>query len=418
MTKLSSVDELSTTYRDPGVKIVDARPTSAYNGWRLGGERRGGHIPGARAFPEAWAADATDGELAGLLEAKGITSDDSVVVYGFSDHDGASLAQRLSGLGYVDVAVLEGGLSGWADRDDLDVERLPRFRHLVYPQWLARLLAGEPVEEAPAGEVALFHVNSDTPEGYEHGHIPGAFYLDTNLLESPEDWNRRSAPELEAALLELGITSDTTVVVYGRDGAFDADGTGEAGLIAAARAAGILLYAGVEDVRLLDGGLGAWVGAGLPVETTPNAPTPASEFGGTIPAHPEYFIDFEGANEVLADPEAALVSVRSRPENLGETSGYDYIQEAGDIPGAIWGNSGSDAHHMEHYRNPDDTMRNFHEIAANWEAIGITPDRDVTCYCGTGSRASEAFFYAYLMGWSNVSIYDGGWLEWSRRMSA
>jgi len=34
-------------------------------------------------------------------------------------------------------------------------------------------------------------------------------------------------------------------------------------------------------------------------------------------------------------------------------------------------------------------------------------------YCGTGWRASEAFLYACWLGWKNISIYDGGWLEWS-----
>ncbi|MEJ2559104.1 MAG: rhodanese-like domain-containing protein, partial [Anaerolineae bacterium] len=38
----------------------------------------------------------------------------------------------------------------------------------------------------------------------------------------------------------------------------------------------------------------------------------------------------------------------------------------------------------------------------------------VAFYCGTGWRASETFFYAHLMGWPHVAVYDGGWFEWSR----
>ncbi|WP_227625940.1 rhodanese-like domain-containing protein [Geofilum rubicundum] len=34
-------------------------------------------------------------------------------------------------------------------------------------------------------------------------------------------------------------------------------------------------------------------------------------------------------------------------------------------------------------------------------------------YCGTGWRGSEAWFNAWLMGWPKVSVYDGGWFEWS-----
>ena len=417
MVKSITADQLSETRA--GFDLLDARPIAAYNGWRLGEEARGGHIPGSVAFPASWWVAGSDTDLASLLSAKGVAPDHPVVVYG-SEEDTAALADRLANLGYGDVAILAGGLRDWAEQGR-EVITLPRFRQLVYAAWLHRLLEGAPVEEGPAGDFAVFHVNSDTPEAYERGHIPGAFYLDTNALESPADWNRRSPEELAEALTAHGITSYTTVILYGRDGVYDGaeQGPGEAGLIAAARAAGILLYSGVEDVRLLDGGLAAWVAAGYPVEAGTRSLVPASDFGTAIPAHPRYFIDFDEAADLAAHHgDGVLVSVRSRPETLGETSGYDYIQQAGDIPGAIWGNSGSDAHHMEHYRNVDDTMRDFHEIAANWKAIGITPDQNVTFYCGTGSRASEAFFYAYLMGWSNISIYDGGWFEWSRNAEA
>ena len=56
----------------------------------------------------------------------------------------------------------------------------------------------------------------------------------------------------------------------------------------------------------------------------------------------------------------------------------------------------------------------YHEIEGNWQDAGITPDRQVAFYCGTGWRASETFFYAHLMGWERVAVYDGGWHEWSQ----
>ena len=80
----------------------------------------------------------------------------------------------------------------------------------------------------------------------------------------------------------------------------------------------------------------------------------------------------------------------------------------------MWGNCGSDAYHMQHYRNVDNTMRAYPEIAAKWEEAGITPDKWVAFYCGTGWRASETWFYAYLMGWQRIAVYDGGWFEWSK----
>ena len=132
----------------------------------------------------------------------------------------------------------------------------------------------------------LFHVNFGVPEEYADGHIPGAHYLDTNWLESPADWNRRTPAELDHALRSLGITADTTVILYGRDTEGDANEKWpgrRAGQIAATRAALILRYAGVDDVRLLDGGYDWWVREGNPVETTPRQPVSVPEFGAAIP---------------------------------------------------------------------------------------------------------------------------------------
>lgn len=175
-----------------------------------------------------------------------------------------------------------------------------------------------------------------------------------------------------------------------------------------------MLYAGVEDVRLLDGGLDAWLAAGYAVESGARQPAPVADFGAVMPGRPDIFIDIEEAKALLADAGSLLVSVRSWDEFIGETSGYPYIGPAGRIAGAVWGNGGPDAHRGRHYRNADNTMRAYHEIEANWRAAGITRHRRVAFYCGTGWRASEAFFYAYLLGWERVAVYDGGWLEWSR----
>jgi thiosulfate/3-mercaptopyruvate sulfurtransferase len=407
-----TTEELRRRLDDPTLVLVDARPLHAFNGWRVDGAARGGHIPGAVAFPAEWERLLDDADLGDVLVTKGVTRDREVVLYG---DDGGLLASRLASLGY---STAHYAWQEWIDDERLALERLPKYERLVHVGWLEDVLAGGSPEAPPAERHLLFHVNFGVPQEYEESHLPGALYLDTNWLENPSDWNRRTPSEIEEAVRGLGITNDTTVVLYGRDteGRANEKWPGRrAGQIAAARAALILTYAGVEDVRILDGGFDHWVQAGHEIETTLREPSPVASFGASIPARPEVIVDIDEAKEILSDPDgAALVSVRTWREHIGEVSGYNYIQPAGRIAGDVWGNCGSDAYHMQHYRNVDNTMRAYPEIAANWAEASITPDKWVAYYCGTGWRASETWFYALLMGWQNVAVYDGGWYEWSK----
>jgi molybdopterin synthase sulfurtransferase len=410
-----SIVDLRDRLTDPNLILVDTRTTAAYNGWRLNGEARGGHVPGAVAFPIAWLDTVEEAEVQRLLHEKGIAHNRTVVVYGDGADDASALAARLTELGH-DVWVDETGFSAWAADASLPVEWLPNHEKLVHPAWVSRLISGGSLDTYPDGGFLVFHVNFGVPEEYEEGHLPGALYLDTNRLEDPADWNRRSADELHAALRSLGVSADTTVVLYGRDtiGHANEKWPGRrAGQIAATRAALILAYAGVRDVRVLDGGYDRWVLEGNPVETVIRRPIAVESFGIEIPQRPDFIVDIGEARSILASDEAALVSVRSWREHIGRTSGYNYIGPAGRIAGDVWGNCGSDAYHMQHYRNVDNTMRPYPEIAANWEAAGITPDKWVAFYCGTGWRAAETWFYAFLMGWQRIAVYDGGWYEWS-----
>jgi 3-mercaptopyruvate sulfurtransferase SseA len=417
-TPTISTTELRDRLGDPDLTVIDTRPLTGYNGWRLGDEARGGHIPGAVAFPSAWLTSVDAPEIRRILDEKGVVPGRDVVVYGRDGDDAHAVAAGLTLLGIEGVRVYVDGFSAWAADPDLPLERLPKYDKLVHIDWLRQVLAGERPEAAPEGKFLLFHVNFGVPEEYAEGHIPGAHYLDTNSFEDPADWNRRSPEVLETALRALGITHDTTIVVYGRDTVGHANEKWpgrRAGQIAATRALMILRYAGVDDVRLLDGGYDWWVRTGNPLQTEPVEPTPVPAFGVQIPLRPEVIVDIDEAKEIIADPEgAALVSIRTWREHIGNVSGYNYIGPAGRIKGDVWGNCGTDAYHMQHYRNVDNTMRAYPEITANWAEAGITADKWVAFYCGTGWRASETWFYAYLQDWPRIAVYDGGWFEWSQ----
>jgi len=84
----------------------------------------------------------------------------------------------------------------------------------------------------------------------------------------------------------------------------------------------------------------------------------------------------------------------------------------------VFGNCGSDAYHMENYRNLDHTMREAEEVKRILKVQGITGDKCNAFYCGTGWRASEAFFNVWMMGWPHIAVFDGGWFEWTNSGNA
>ena len=281
---------------------------------------------------------------------------------------------------------------------------LVRWQQWITPAWLADLLVGRTVEAAPPQAWCLLEVGCEGFEAFAQAHVPDASYLDTHQFEGGPFWNKVSDADLLKLLLELGIQHDTTVILYGQNS------------IAGARAAHLMLYAGVSDVRLLEGGLAGWRQAGLPLQAGPGALLlAASHFGAAFPGCPHYLVDTADVQSLLLQPGAAVISIRTLNEFSGKTSGYSYISAKGDIAGAHWGRAGDgcDVNSMSAYQRPDGTMKSAASIAAFWQADGIHPDQHNIFYCGTGWRASEAFFYAWLMGWPQISVYDGGWFEWS-----
>lgn len=255
----------------------------------------------------------------------------------------------------------------------------------------------------------LFEVGCGAPDAFWDAHIPGSGYIDTQTLETLPFWNALEDSALLARFAALGIDCNSTVILYSRN------------LLAPARVAHLLLYAGVQDVHLLDGGFEAWCTAGLTVASGPPAQVaPKHHFGRDRPANPHFKIDLAQAQQLQTrasrpHARAALVSIRTWEEHSGRTSGYAYIEAKGDIPGALWGHAGrpGDVNDMSDFQHPDGTMRSAADITALWLHCGIHSEMDIAFYCGTGWRASLAFFYAWLMGWDRISVFDGGWMEWS-----
>jgi thiosulfate/3-mercaptopyruvate sulfurtransferase len=411
--KKIDTSELIQHLKSENTKIIDARSVDAYNGWTFRNEARGGHIKGAKSLPVKWL---TYIDWIEIVRHKEILSKNKIVIYSDSDKDAVDVADRFVNSGYEDVAIYADFQYEWPLNPNLPMQKLERFQHLVPAKWVNQLLNGEKPLHFDNDKFVVVHAHYRNRDAYLSGHIPGAIDINTNDLESEETWNRRSPEELKKALETHGITSDTTVIMYGKymhpknEDPFPGSAAGDIGAI---RCAFIMMYAGVKDVRVINGGFQSWQDAGFDVSTEDEGKKPVKEFGAEIPQHPELAVDTPEAKEMLKSPDSELVCVRSWPELIGEVSGYNYIEKKGRIPGAVFGDCGTDAYHMENYRNVDHTTREYHEIADNWIKNGITPDKHLAFYCGTGWRGSEAWFNAWLMGWPRVSVYDGGWFEWS-----
>ena len=408
-----STSELYQLLENKEAAIIDVRPVDAYNGWKMQDEDRGGHILGARSLPVNWTKYI---DWIEIVRSKGILPQKRIVIYGYSQNDTETVARMFIRAGYLDVGIYDHFLDEWTANDELPMENLERYSHLVYPEWIKTSTDKQNSSEINEREIIICHAHYRNREAYLSGHIPGAIDIDTLSLESPETWNRRSPDELRLAFQKHGISADTTVVLYGKflspnnDDPFPGSAAGHIGAI---RCAFIMMYAGIKDVKILNGGYQSWVDAGYEISTEDVPKNPAKEIMTEIPKYAHLVVDVPKAKELINSSDGELVCVRSWPEYIGEVSGYNYIEKKGRIPGAVFGNCGTDAYHMENYRNLDHTTREYHEIEAIWEDSGITADKHLAFYCGTGWRGSEAFYNAWLMGWPRVSVFDGGWFEWS-----
>jgi thiosulfate/3-mercaptopyruvate sulfurtransferase len=249
-----------------------------------------------------------------------------------------------------------------------------------------------------AGAPALLDVRwkLGDPDGalhYAEGHLPGAVYvdLDTELAAhgAPTD-GRHPLPSLEtlqATARKWGLKQGQSVVVYDDNGG-----------ASAARAWWLLRWAGVGDVRILDGGLGAWTASGGALERGEGAVPDGdvSLSGGHLPT-----LDIDEAAEFPAT--GVLLDARAGARYRGETEPVD--PRAGHIPGAICApttdNLDADGHFLS-------------DAALNerFAALGVDPSAPVGVYCGSGVTAAHEIAALAVVG-IDAALYPGSWSAWS-----
>lgn len=385
--------------------IVDSRDDEEYNGWVIDEDIPQGHIKGAISFSEKWLKDLSKEEAINLLSDSGISKNNKVMIYSNYGEESISFLEKLNELGYEDA--INVSLKDISNDKDLmkkiDFEYMEKYHMFVYPKWVKDLLDGKNPDNYDGRDYIIIDTNYDYFEKYKKGHIPKAIYVDTCEIECAPLWNLVSPETFKTLFKNTGITKDTLVI-------FTSDEPMASGRVAAA-----FMYAGVEDVRILNGGNHAWKDAGFKLETGENKWVKGENFGAEIPVHPEYNIDIEEAKKLLNNPNGRLVAAVSWDEYTGANNGgYSYFDEKGRIPGSVFGYGGVDAYHSEDYLDDDFTMRSYKEMEKIWGEWDIKPENESAFFCATGWRGGLAFFEAYAMGWEDISVFDGGFYEWSR----
>ncbi|OBG63599.1 sulfurtransferase [Mycobacterium sp. E3339] len=238
----------------------------------------------------------------------------------------------------------------------------------------------------------------DEPDGrpaYLQGHIPGAVYasLEDELSDHAVAGRGRhplpSGSDLQAAARRWGVRQDEPVVVY--------DDWNRAG---SARAWWVLTAAGLPNVRILDGGLGAWRSAGRSLETGEATAQPGNV---TVP-HDDLYA---GALPTLTAEQAGaggvtLLDARAPERFRGEVEPLD--PAAGHIPGAT--NLPSTA-----VLSADGTFGGEEALLRLLADRGIERDATVGAYCGSGVTASVTVAALAAAG-RDAALFPGSWSEW------
>ena len=242
-------------------------------------------------------------------------------------------------------------------------------------------------------------------EAFQSGHIPGATFMQMDEdLSSPADGRNGRHPlpdphQLVSRLNAAGIGAHTQVVVY------DAHG----GMMAA-RLWWLLRWIGHDAVAVLDGGLPAWLAAGLALE--PGSPTPHQV--STTPLVVRLRPWVVRCDQVLADLQARastaasadgflLVDARAATRFRGENETLDPV--GGHVPGAInrpFADNLADAR-----------FKSATDLRADWLTVLGGQDADAVVHmCGSGVSACHNVLAMELAGLSGSRLYAGSWSEW------
>lgn len=242
--------------------------------------------------------------------------------------------------------------------------------------------------------IAVHSINPYTGQpSFKGERIPGA--IDTEAytdFQSPASVEGGQRPLPDIAVLQekarsWGLRPESTIVVYDGDRS-----------MTAARAWWVLRWAGLPDVRVLDGGFPAWLAAGLPVTSEATQPNPSAIV--LSPGHmPE--LDADGALRLARD--GVLLDARIRPNYIGGRSEPGQPPR-GHIPHAL---SAPAPDNVTDYGNFTDaeTLKEMYRV------LGADGSRPVGVYCGAGMSAAHSVLALASIG-IEAAMYPGSWSAW------
>ena len=261
---------------------------------------------------------------------------------------------------------------------------------LVDTQWVADHLG-------KAG-IALAEVDVDT-SAYDSGHIEGSLGWNWQTdLQNTVTRDLLTSDEVANLLGSSGISNDTTIVLYGDNNNWFA-----------AWAFWFLRMYGHQNVKLMNGGRAKWVAEGRP--TTTDAPSPSAVSYSASAADTSLRALRDTVLAAASAGGTQLVDVRSPAEYSGEVIAPENMpqegaQRSGHIPGAAsipWLTT----------INDDGTFKSADELGDIYGPKGIDGGTDVITYCRIGERSAHTWFaLTQLLGYDNVSNYDGSWTEY------
>jgi thiosulfate/3-mercaptopyruvate sulfurtransferase len=266
---------------------------------------------------------------------------------------------------------------------------------LVSTDWVA--------SHANDSNVRVVEVDVDT-KGYDEGHIPGAlgWAWNTQLCDTVRR-DILSKTQFEELMSAAGVTPKTTLVIYG-----DSNNWFAAWALWQAK-----VY-GHADVRLMNGGRKKWLAEGRPLSTENPVFPPSAYRAHDADNSLRAFLP--QVQQASANRSSAMVDVRSPAEFSGEILAPpglpETCQRGGHIPGARnipWGKACND----------DGTFKSADELAQLYGVEGIDGSKPTIAYCRIGERSSHTWFVLkYLLGFDNVTNYDGSWTEWGNLVGA